>query len=252
MKTVIITLFTLFCGSASAAIAVLNGLTHVHQTSSGAQIQGSIKLRNDGEKAEKVILYLQDLQPSCSPELQYIPPSTAFARGLKSLKLEKDEQVLNPGEEAEIKYTLLAPDLTEGSFWQVIMVEGAAPVKKEVVQGLQVNSKVRYAVQVVVNVGTVLSPPLVFEEIKLAEKNELHLRLKNQGDFVGLVKVKLEILTQNGERIQTQETIYRRSFPQGCVHFSLSIPSIPKGKYAGILIADNGKDLFGTQLILDL
>ena len=252
MKALFLTIFTLFALPASAAIAILNGLTHVHQGGAGASLQGSIKLRNDGTKAEKVILYLQDLLPSCAQDVQYQQPTSGYERGLQHLRLERDELRLSPGEEAEVRYTLAEDRVQDGSYWQVVMVEGAEPAKEEVVQGVKINSKVRYAVQVILNVGTVLSPPLLFEGLTLTEGQELQLRVKNQGSFVGLVKVKLEILTEKGEKVHALETLARRAFPGGCVPFSFSLSNIPKGKYAGVLIADNGKELFGTQLILDL
>jgi hypothetical protein len=44
----------------------------------------------------------------------------------------------------------------------------------------------------------------------------------------------------------------KRIYPKNCNVFTIEIKDLPKGKYEGILIADNGKDLFGSNISLDI
>jgi hypothetical protein len=230
----------------NAGIAVVNGLSHLHY-SSDALLGGSIKIRNEGDKPESVILYLQDFYPHCEGSIEY------KSAGLSPwISLEKDRVLLQPGAEVEVKYSFGEVSAIAASKWQVIMVESEDPISSAVTNGVNVLSKVRYAVQVVMHIGTYLPPPITFEEVRLPDKQSMTVKVKNSGDFMSQVKLKIEILTEDGQVIKTLEGGSRRLYPGYCTTFTLTLEGIPSGKYAGVLVADNGKDLFGSNLILTL
>lgn len=260
MKILQVSILFLLCvlQPSHAAIVILNGLTHVHTTSSGGQINGKIVVRNDGAKESRIIIYKQDLLSNCQSAFEY-KETASHKRTLGNwLKTNVDEKLLAPSEEYTIFYTIDVPkDLKEnGSFWSVLMVEGAEPVREEFSKGMQVNSKVRYAVQVITDVGIVQNPKLTFDNLNLkkvdSKTTKIDVKIKNDGFFSTRANVLVEIYNAKGEKIKTYNGLAKRIYPGNCNLFEIELMNLPKGKYDGVVIADNGKDLFGTNIVLDL
>lgn len=258
MRSLVLVLswFACSCYSAQGAIVVLNGLTHIHNTAQGGEFQGKVSLKNDGKAPVRVLIYGQDLSVECGKSAEYLA-SGAVPLSLNAwITLGVDERTLAPGEEYEVSYTVKIPEegVSKGSYWQVLMVEGADPVREEVMQGVTVNSKVRYAIQVIVNVGGFENPALAFEnlEIKKGDSSALEVVLKNSGTYAAVVHLTLELHDAEGRRVKKLESSPRRIYPSFCNSFSIPLEGIPPGKYAGVLVADNGKDLFGSNLSLEL
>lgn len=258
MRSLLLVLTWLTCCrfSAHGAIVVLNGLTHTHSAAKGGGFQGKISLKNDGKMPVRVLIYSQDLLAECGKPSEYVSVNGALHSLRSWLILSVDEKTLGPGEEYEVTYTVKIPQygVTDGSYWQALMVEGADPVRAENVQGITVNSKVRYAVQVIVNVGGFESPALVFEnlEIRREGKPVLTVMMKNSGAYAAVVHLTLELRDEEGRKVKKVESARRRIYPTFCNSFVVDLEGIPPGKYAGLLVADNGRDLFGSNLTLEL
>lgn len=247
---------TCSCFSAEGAIVVLNGLTHIHSATGGTELQGKVRLKNDGKGPARVLIYRQDLVAECGKSLDYMSDSRSAYSLSRWLSTNVDEKTLAAGEEYEVIYTVKIPrdEVANGSYWQVLMVEGADPVKEESVHGVSVNSKVRYAIQLVVNVGGFESPAIAFENVEFKKENKpsLAVVLKNSGKYTAVVKVTLELHDEQGNKVKKLESTARRVYPSFCNSFVIDLEGISPGKYAGVIIADNGTDLFGSNLSLEL
>jgi len=136
------------------------------------------------------------------------------------------------------------------------MVEAADPIKEQQPNGVNINSIVRYAVQIIGDYGQLDSPKLTFEDIKISNANDtlkvLNLRIKNDGLFTTSTKVILELYHSSGEKVKVIEAIRRRIYPNSCGEFEIELKQLPKGKYDGIIIADNSKDLFGANVSIEI
>ncbi len=180
-------------------------------------------------------------------------------RTLKNwLKTSVDEKTLAGGEEYDLNYTINIPQeiSRKGTYWLVIMIEPGEPIATTEKNGLNVTSKVRYAVQVIVDMGTFESPQMSFEDISF-KKTEVASRLvvvqlKNNGLFAVRTKMQLEIYDSKGNKIKVLEAKSRRVFPEKCNNFEIEVSDLPKGKYDGVLVADNGKNLIGSNLAIDI
>ncbi|MFY7910212.1 MAG: hypothetical protein ACOVO2_11690 [Emticicia sp.] len=253
-------LFLLFFSSVEAlgTIIVLNGLTHQYSSSIGSVITGRIKLKNDGNSTEKFVAYKQDMLFYCGKN-EVFSATEGHGRSLKNwLKTSIDERVLTAGEEYDLTYTINIPRQTDtkGTYWVVIMIEPGEPVSRTEKTGLNITSKVRYAVQILVDVGTFESPKMTFEDVNL-KKSQISSRLvevqlKNEGQFAVRTKLQLEIYNAQGQKIKTLETHSRRVFPEKCSNFEIEVSDLPKGKYDGVLVADNGKNLVGSNLTIEI
>ena len=239
-----------------AAIQVLNGLTHVHATAAGGQINGKILIKNESAKEARILIYKQDLIANCGNAIAYTTSNTHNRSLGNWLQTNIDEKILSPNEEYTIHYTINMPkdSIGKGTYWSVLMIEGAEPIKEENTNGMQVNSKVRYAIQVLADVDGFESPKLTFEDVKYEAKSSktLKVRIKNDGLCSAKTKVSIEIFSDKGVKIKGYEATQKRIYPNLCNEFELLLDDMPKGKYEGVLIADNGKDIFGSTITLDV
>ncbi|MDZ7877119.1 MAG: hypothetical protein U5L45_05590 [Saprospiraceae bacterium] len=242
----------------SAAIQVLNGLTHMHPTAAGGQISGKILLKNESAKEARILIYKQDLIANCGNAIAYTTINTHNRSLGNWLQTNIDEKILLPHEEYTLFYTINVPkdSIEKGTYWSVLMIEGADPIKEENTNGMQVNSKVRYAIQVLADVGGFESPKLTFEDVKYEakEKNNktLKVRVKNDGLCSAKTKVSIEIFSDKGLKIKGYEAVQKRIYPNLCNEFELLLDDMPQGKYEGVLVADNGKDIFGSNITIDI
>ena len=238
-----------------ASVVVLNGLTHVHNLPGPeGKTQGTVRVKNEGLKDARIVIYRQDLITDCGKPSSYPDPNSHNRSLGNCLKTNVDEKILTANEEYEIRYNIaLEKDKTSpGSYWEVLMVEVAEPVRDELKNGVQVNSKVRYAIQVIVDVGDFEGPKLTFENIVLdkvpGQEQILKVQVKNNSAFGSRANVILEIYDGQGNKLKTTEPNTRMLYPGFCNTFEVPISNLPAGKYDCVIIADTGKDLFGSNI----
>ncbi|GLU56134.1 hypothetical protein [Dyadobacter frigoris] len=240
-----------------ASVVIVNGLTHLHSIPDAAtKVQGEILVRNDGNKDSRILVYRQDLVPACGEATNY-PESNSHQRSLgNGLHTNVDEKMLAGREEYVVRYTieLEKERSAPGTYWEVVMVEVADPVRNELQGGVQVNSKVRYAIQIILDVGVPEGPKLSFENIvfdKVAPKNILlKVQLKNNSEFGIRTNVVLEVYDGQGNKLKTTDANSRMMYPGYCNVFEIPLDALMPGKYECVIIADTGKDLYGSNISL--
>jgi hypothetical protein len=259
MKYKIITfLLTLLSFSLQATIIITNGLTHVHKMDKGMVVNGKIRISNDSKKSARVLIYKQDFIPNCNVSQEYLGGKN-HAQSLNDwLTTNVNEKEMGPMEEYVVHYEIKIPEdnTKDGTFWSLVMVEATDPVKEENQNGLVVQSTMRYGVQIIADLGTYSSPEMNFEEVNVTnfevEPNVLKVKLKNSGAFYSPTKLSFEILNSDGEVIKIVESITKKIYPGFCNDYEFQLIDFPKGTFDGILVADNGKDLFGTNLSIEI
>lgn len=245
-------------GYLRASVVILNGLTHSHSIpTSETRVQGLIKIKNEGGKDSRILVYRQDLVSECDQSSTY-PSAGSHSRSLgEGLKTSIDERVIAANEEYDVRYAI-EPDKARlpGTYWEVVMVEVADPVREEAHNGIRVNSKVRYAIQVIVDVGAAEGPALSYEKVSYdkvsAEQAMLKVVLKNNGTFGVRTNVILEVYDGNGIKLKTTQPSSRMLYPGYCSTFEIPVTDLPKGKYDCVIIADTKKDLFGSNISLQV
>lgn len=256
MKSLLVSLLIVFYIPSFAGVVILNGLTHMHTVTGGVSISGKIKVQNNGNKEAKILIYEEDLLISCDKPVDY-SKTAKHERSLGGwMKTNIEEKVLQPNEVYDIDYTIAVSKEAVGSYWSMLMIEAADPFKEEVNQGVKIDSKIRYAVLIIANAGTMENSKIGFEQMKITPQENLsqllNVKLKNTGIFVAPTKLSVEIYDEKGNKVKTVGTNVKKVYPEKCTDFELVIKDLPKGKYDGVLIADNGKDLFGANINLEI
>ncbi len=172
-STLFLILSLLFSIETHATVVVSNGLTHIHEGSQGQTIRGTIEVKNIGEIPEKIIVSKQDLLKFCNPDSPDNPITLNHDRSLNNwIDLSVLEKELSPGEEFNIIYDIAIPEDGSliGSYWTMVIVEIARPIKRNAMDhGFMIDSKIRYGIQVITNIGTGSS--IYSTETKLMESD---------------------------------------------------------------------------------
>ncbi|WP_304232213.1 hypothetical protein [Jiulongibacter sediminis] len=255
-KILALIVFSLFVTHSSlASIVIKNGLTHVHGITKGGEDTGKIIVKNESAKSTKILIYKMDLLTQCGQNSSYILHED-FKYSLEDwLSMTIEEKVLDAGEEFTFFYKIQTPENAEtGSYWSMIMVEGTDPYTEKQANGVSVNSIVRYGIQVVADIGFKEESNLSVADIQMenSETPSLDVIVQNNGAFSEKVRLYLEVYNEDGEQIATIKGLSRRVYPRMCSDYKLVLESLQKGTYEAVLVMDNGKDLFASNISLEI
>lgn len=257
-RTVTIITLLLFAASGFAKVIVLSGLTNLHTGEQGDLIQGEVLVQNIGDKDERIMIYLNDLNQDCHADPVYDEPGTHPRSVGLWLELNASEKVLAPKEEFLVKYQIRVPEDKSifGSYWSMLMIEVADPIKEDQLEyGVAMDSKIRYGIQLIASIGKEIAPEVEFITVVLNKDGEGHFVVataENKGDFVVTPTVVLEMYNDSGNLAFKTEVPFKKVYPKSCKSFEVPIDELEKGSYAALLVADYGKDLYGTNLQIDL
>ena len=253
-KTVLLISFCFIYLFSTANVVILNGLTHVHKTSSGKIISGVIKLKNTKDTEQRVIVYFNDLFQECGKETILTADFSHKNSIAKWFSTNVNERVLKGNEEYELLYTINVPDGTDlkGSFWGVLMVEIEKPIKEDDLEyGVKLESKVRYGIQIIADINERTTSDLEFYDIKIDETDTskiINVDIQNNGNFYVQPTLVLEVFNENGEQSKKMELKFKKIYPNSCKAFSLDISDLPKGAYTAVLVAGYGENMYAIDL----
>ena len=260
-KNYIVYFLILFFGVVHSNVIVLNGLTHIHDVENGQKIQGAIELQNtDKENPQRVLIYLKDLLQDCEGKTHYLEINDQERTLCEWVELSHNEKILQPGEKFNLIYTITVPQsssikLKDGSFWGVLMVELAKPLAEDNQYGLQIDSKIRYGIQLIANLGEKRTSEIEFLDIKVVTKQEgkfAEILVKNNGDYLVQPTVLLELYSEEGEKVKEYQATFKKVYPSSCKSFLIPVNKVKSGTYQGVIVADYGGELFGVNVSLDI
>lgn len=247
-------LLILFTIPSFSKVVVLNGLTHIHQGDQGKFVMGEIQVQNIGDKKERVLIYLNDLIQECNASPAYMTIGSHERSSGQWIELNTSEKILTPMEEFTIKYKINIPEekKIQGSFWSMVMIEIVDPIKEDKLEtGVTMDSKIRYGIQVITNVGNMEDSEIEFVGVELIEYEDGEVLLataENAGIFMVTPTVVLELFDENGKQVLKTEVPFKKVYPKSCKSFEVPIEKLDAGNYEALLVADYGKSLYGTNI----
>lgn len=258
--TLFLLLFSLTALTAQAGIIVLNGLSHQHTLRAGQSGKGQLVLRNTGDQSETVKLYARDYLFDPSGQSYFPEPGHHDRSNSAWISLETTNVVLEPGAEKAINYQIDVPDSVQwtGTYWSVIMIEGLGQLDPEDLmnKGFQVNTQVRYAVQLITHAGETGSRKMEFVDYQLQQRDSVRyvdLLLRNTGERLLLPALKMEAYDEQGELAQTINLRKRKLYPGTTLRFSIPLRALSTGTYQGLILADCGNDgVFGANVNFEI
>ena len=122
--------------------------------------------------------------------------------------------------------------------------------------GYSIQSKIRYAIQIVCNIGETGTTDLKFLNIsqeKYKDRHYLEVAIENSGQILLKPTLSLELFDEQGNSLPILKAEKQRIFPNSSKKYIIEIDEIKPGVYQGILIADcDTDDLFGVNITLNL
>jgi len=248
-------LILIFSAPAYAGIVVVNGLSHQHTQQSGEQVSGQIVIRNTGATLENVKIYLRDYSFNQQGNSFFPEGGSSDRSNANWVELKATYLSLQPKEEHILNYRITAPqqDSLNGTYWSVVMIEGVgAPDSAKLAKGVQINTQVRYAVQLISHIGQTGSRELQFLDYQLTQKEGqqyLQITLDNPGQRMLQPLIKLEAYDTSGNLAGTFSSRKRKLYPGTSLRFELALAALTPREYQGLVIADCEDDgIFGANL----
>ena len=137
------------------------------------------------------------------------------------------------------------------------MVEGIVPPDTTAsTGGVKINTAIRYAIQIITNIGDSGSKDLQFlglELVKDGTQNLLNVALENTGECILKPEMSLEIFSTDGTSLGVFKADRRKTFPGTSITSSIPFEGIEPGNYTAVLVADCDEDnIYGTNISLEL
>ena len=147
-----------------AQIVLTNGLTQEFQSSANGTVIGKIKIKNIGKKPETFTATKYEIVFECGKYGVFSETETHDRTLNNWLEFDVDEKVLSPNEDFDLVFRINIPDNTgSGTYWSAVMIESGDPLITGAGSELKVQNKTRYAVQLMVNLGSFEAPKMIYK-----------------------------------------------------------------------------------------
>jgi hypothetical protein len=245
------------CASASvsAAVVLTSSMTQKNTAQPGDIYQGVIELSNSAKVSAAAKVYQTDYSFSADGKNKFGEAGKMKRSNAKWLQLSQGQFTVPPQSALKVNYQIRVPDdaTLAGSYWSMLMVEQVPdPMVKNSEASAQMTQKMRYAVQVITQIGTTGTGALAFIEPKVVKKNGspvFTVDINNTGERLLRPTISLELYNQQGSALNKLEGSTLRLYPNTSGRFEIDLKGVPPGKYTGLVVADaGGNDLFGAQL----
>ncbi|MBM3293484.1 MAG: hypothetical protein FJY82_03050 [Candidatus Aminicenantes bacterium] len=262
-RLILIGLLVLGPPAVRAQVGVLNGMTHEKECKPGETVERIILLRNNGPAPETVRLYQTDYAFNHLGQSSYDAPGKNDRSNASWITFSPNQLTIPGLTNSEVRFRVKIPERTDlvGTYWSVIMVESvprAAPTKdvasKDRVK-FGVTQTMRYAVQVVTNIGTAGARKLKFINVELVQEEDrklLQADVENVGELWLRPVSYVELYTEKGEPAGKFEGERLRIYPGTSVRFTFDMSRVKDGTYRALIVLDNqDSSVYGAQYTLN-
>jgi len=244
---------------ANAAVIVLNGLTHEYQVQPGESYRGTIQIQNAENKEKSVKVYQTDYWFSYTGESRHDSIGAIPRSNGKWITYTPELMTLAPNQTTEVEFEIKVPanDTLSGTYWSVIMVEGIVPPDTTTHKtGVTINTSIRYAVQIITNIGDTGTRDMKFLGLQMAKEDDaniLNVMIENTGERLLRPELSLELFDASGNSVGVIKAERKKTYPGTSIRVALPLEGIKPGKYTGVLVADCDEDhIFGTNVSIEV
>lgn len=247
-----------FPASLYAGISVENGLTHEFEVNPGNSYGGEIEIANYGDHDQYVKIYQKDFLFNENGESFYLEPGSVKRSNAHWIDIDASYIKIPAQRTIIVKYEIKVPDDTlTGSYWSLIMVEGVNNIDTGMLsKGVNVNTVIRYGIQIITSIGNTGSRKLKFLSTELIKEDTvryLKVDIQNLGERYLRPVLKLELFDNEGKSIGVFQSGRRKIYPGTSVRMKIILTDVAPGKYQALLIADSDEDeVFGVNITLEI
>jgi hypothetical protein len=244
-----------------AQISVLSSTVEEKTAAPGEAYAGRITIQNAGTTSETVRLYQTDYQFSADGTSNFDGAGKQARSNASWISLQSTQVTVLPGSSVNVPYSVHVPaaDSLRGSFWSVIMVEGAltsaAPTnpgrgKSEIGLG----TVVRYAVQVATHIGATGTRAVKFTKAGVVPSDSasaIELDVNDVGERAYRPVLWIEVYDADGTLRAKARQARGLLYPGSSLRQHFDLGKLPAGTYKAVIFADTGEDsVYASQYSL--
>jgi hypothetical protein len=258
-----LTLFLLLAsGTTFAGDLVISGtLTHEFLVAPGAGSAGTVVVENPNDEAQEVAVTQTDYSFGAEGTTQFGVPGSVPRSNAGWIEVSPHRFLIPPHQSATVNYAIRVPvnPALAGTYWSVLMFEPVdsdspgAPAARPPLLGL--NQVLRYAVQIVTQLGDTGTRQLTFEKVQLPGPGQkaLVVDARNTGERWLRGALWVELYRRDGSLAGRFEAAQQRMYPGTSVRYHVDLAGIEPGSYKAVIAVDcGGDDVFGASLSVAL
>ena len=242
-----------------AGIRLLNGLKHEKTVKVGEIYEGKIELLNPGPGFCEVRFYQTDYLFFSNGQNIYGEPGKAPRSNAQWLTLSENRIIIPPTEKALVYYTIKVPkdQALIGTYWSLVMAEEIPEIQlRNKKKRIGVQTKMRYGIQLVTNIGDSGTRLIKFLDKQLIHQEDekiFQIDIENIGQRQLNPSVWAELFNSDGLSVGRFES-NRLIIYSGCsVRHKIDLTKVLPGKYKCLVVVDNGDEyVFGAQYDLGI
>lgn len=242
--------------SLSASVVITNGLSHAHDMTNLQSVKGVVKIKNIGKEPQRIIIYKMDQTMDCVGGGSFMDADSLSRSNASWINLSAVEEVLDTGQMFELVYEIQKPSDSniKGSYWSMIMVENIPDIEAEPEKkGITVRSNLRYAVQIISNVGEAESYDMEFDSVFYDLENQtLEMMISNPTISIMRPYFEVKLYSDSGHTVNVKRENIVKLYPGTCRRISIPIEDIQQGSYDGVVIAKTeGQGVYGYNVSIE-
>jgi hypothetical protein len=253
--------------SAAAQVSVEGSTVRERRAQPGETYSGTFTVVNASAEPQQAKLYQTDYLTNAAGANTYGPAGTSARSNGAWVAVAPSTVLLPPHSSREVTFTVTVPAdrSLSGSYWSMVMVEGVSRGSAEStlpggttrrVQAAVV-ARIRYAVQVITQVGPATKPVATFEAPAVRNvtdgSKELQVDVANSGIRSFAPAFTLEVYAPDGTRVARAEASREILYPGTSLRQRFRLGTLAAGTYRALVTLDAGDDtVFGAQYTLKL
>ncbi|MGB8658037.1 MAG: hypothetical protein WCE90_09685 [Candidatus Zixiibacteriota bacterium] len=280
MKKLLI-LFLFWLGAVNSCfpgVSVIGELTREKTLLPGETFEGTIDLKNTGEKTCEVSVYQTDYLFYADGSNRYGEPGSDVRSNASWLSISPHRLTIPPNEMGSVHYRVRVPESKQlasvddigtqetgslnGTYWSMIMIEPVPETDPENVEGetgkvkMGIQTNIRYGIQMVTNIGESGARQIKFLNKKLTSQDGrkiLEIDVENSGERWLSPTLWVEVYDHDGIKVGRFESERKRIYPRCSVRHRVDLTGMPEGRYKALVVVDNGDDyVFGAKYDLGI
>lgn len=251
----------------AAQISVDGNTVREQRAQPGETYSGTFIVQNASAEPQEAKLYQTDYFTKADGTNLYGQPGSSPRSNAGWIRVTPSVLVIPPRSTREVSFTVTVPtgQPLAGSYWSMVMVEtvphgsGESTLPAGATRKVQtaVVARIRYAIQVVTQLGAATKPVATFEAPAVHAVADgtkaLQVDVANTGIRSFAPAFTLEVYAEDGTRVTSAAATREMLYPGTSLRQRFRLGALPPGTYRALVTLDAGDDtVFGAQYTLKL
>jgi len=249
--------------AARAQIAVLSSTVEEKTAVPGEHYTGSIVVANPSAEPQVARFYQTDYRFASDGTAHYDDPGSSPRSNASWVTTQATRIVVPAKSQVIVPYSVAVPmgDSLRGTYWSLIMVEGAtaeppAPVAGTGKPALAVGAVMRYAIQIATHIQNSGTRTVQFTSPSAARTPAggavLDVDMTDTGERGFRPTLWVEVYDAQGTLRAKAKQVRGLLYPGTSLHQHFDLGKLPNGTYKAVIFADTGEDtVVATQFTIN-